>query len=466
MKMFENPGYIEGITIINVEGEILFTAKFNNKFGSKNENYEIVGKKLLDIYENLDENTSSLYEAMRKGVPIFREKQELKATGWKPIEISSISLPIRSKGVIVGAIDLSVTDNGEASTKGSLAEDVQNFSEEILHSYSKVDKLQLKDEARFGLEDIVTRDPKMLELKESIGKLAKAEFPILIYGESGTGKELVAHSIHKASKRAAKHFVVQNCGAIPETLIESILFGTSKGAFTGAVDSIGLIELADGGSLFLDEINSMPVEVQSKLLRFVQDGTFRRIGDKKIRKVDVRIISSTNETPKSIVDSGKLRADLYFRLAMLQVEIPPLRKRKGDIPLLASYFMDKYSKLLNKKVASVSKSALKLMDGYSWGGNIRELENVIAYGMCVMEDSCDELDSRHIQSRISLNVISEKPTEEEIGAGALTELVEAYEKRIIQKTLEACGGNISKAADMLTVPRQTLSRKAKNYGLV
>lgn len=466
MELFNGLGYIEGITIINVEGEILFSAKFNNKFGSRTENYEIVGKKFLDIYENLDENTSSVYEAMRKGVPVIRDKQILKSAGRDPIEISSVSIPIKSNGVIVGAIDLSVTDNGADAISRRKEADVLGFKDEILYNYNKIEDLSIKDKARYRLEDIITCDPQMLALKDSIVKLGKTEFPLMIYGESGTGKELVAHSIHRASPRAGRSFVVQNCASIPATLIESILFGTSKGAFTGAVDSIGLIELADGGTLFLDEINSMPVEIQPKLLRVVQDGTFRRVGDKKTRKVDVRIISSTNESPKAIVDSGKLRSDLYFRLAMLQVEIPPLRNRKDDIPLLVSHFTNKYSKLLNRPINGVSKKALDLMNRYSWKGNVRELENVIAYGMCIMEEGCTILDAGHIEGRISLSadpVSSEMPG---IPEGPLNEMVDSYEKQLIQNALIRCEGNISKAAEQLSVPRQTLARKAKNHNLI
>lgn len=489
MKTFDGLNFVEGITIINVEGEILFTAKFNNKFGVHEENYEIVGKKLLEIYENLDENTSSIYESMRKGIPVFRDKQQLKSAGREPIEISSVSIPIKSGGVIVGAIDLSVTDGAGTVPAGKETADVKNFSNEILTSYSKVDRLHHKDEATFGLEDIITCDPQMLALKENIVKLGKTDFPIMIYGETGTGKELVAHAIHRASSREAKPFVVQNCAAIPVTLMESILFGTSKGAFTGATDSIGLLELADGGTLFLDEINSMPPEIQPKLLRVVQDGTFRRVGDKKTRTVDVRIISSTNEMPKALVDSGKLRADLYFRLAMLLVEIPPLRKRKGDIPLLANYFMEKYSGLLGRPASSVSKQALEMMAEYSWGGNVRELENVIAYGMCVMEENVNVLDASHIESRIGQTNAEEyavanndavgkaaerlpapapapaESSESEAGSGSLTDMMEAYEKNIVEKALAACGGNVTKAAEMLSVPRQTLARKVKGYGL-
>lgn len=195
-KLFNGKGYIEGITIINVEGEILFSAKFNNKLDSREENYEVVGKKFLDIYENLDENTSSVYVAMRKGVPVYIENQPLKSAGLEPIEITSLSIPIKSGRTVVGAIDLSVSSGEQRQEDGA------EIMDEVLYSYNKVNSLEHgADKAIYKTDDIQTCDGKMLEMKDNIGKLAKTDLPVLIYGETGTGKELVAHSIHNASRR-------------------------------------------------------------------------------------------------------------------------------------------------------------------------------------------------------------------------------------------------------------------------
>ena len=460
-KLFKDKGYIEGITIINVEGEILFSAKFNSKMSQNPVNYETVGKKFLDVYENLDENNSSTYRAMRDGMPIYVEDQELISAGKDPILISSLSVPIKSGGSIVGAIDLSVTSDGQKDAEGV------EIRDEVLYAYNKVDSLhRADDKAIYNLDDIQTCDPKMTELKENVKKFAQSDLPVLIYGETGTGKELVAHSIHQCSKRAKKPFVAQNCASIPANLIESILFGTSKGAFTGAVDNMGLLELADGGTLFLDEINSMPMELQPKILRVIQDGTFRRVGGKEVRHVNVRIISSTNEKLENIISDNRFRADLYYRLAVLVLEIPGLCQRKQDIPLLTNYFIGKYCNLFGRKIRKVTPEVYEALAGCQWPGNVRELESVVASAVCMADEQTEMLEYRHFANRLNF---AQKELEEDMAAlteqGDLTELVSGYERKLIQRALRETDGNITKAAAVLNVPRQTLSRKVKEYNL-
>lgn len=285
-NLFNGLGYVEGITIINVEGEILFSAKFNNKLYSKEKNYEVIGEKFLDVYENLDEESSSLYTAMRTGVPVYADNQTLISHGRDPIKIVSLSIPIKSGRRIVGAIDISVSgaDEGGVDISG-ISDEHMEILDDMLSEFNKVYKLDTgRDTARYRIEDIHTCDREMLNLRKSLDKLARTDLPVMICGETGTGKELVAQAIHNASNRADHPFIAQNCASIPANLLESLLFGTSKGAFTGALDNVGLLELADGGTLFLDEINSMPLEMQSKLLRVVQTGTFRRLGTRSRKR--------------------------------------------------------------------------------------------------------------------------------------------------------------------------------------
>ncbi|MBQ8563944.1 MAG: sigma 54-interacting transcriptional regulator [Firmicutes bacterium] len=460
-KLFKDKGYIEGITIINVEGEILFSAKFNSKMSHTPVNYETVGKKFLDVYENLDENNSSTYRAMRNGVPVYVEDQELVSAGKAPIHISSLSVPIKSGGSIVGAIDLSVTSDGQKDA------DSVEIRDEVLYAYNKVDSLRRADDkAIYNLEDIQTCDPKMIELKDNVKKFAQSDLPVLIYGETGTGKELVAHSIHQCSRRSKKPFVAQNCASIPANLIESILFGTSRGAFTGAVDNTGLLELADGGTLFLDEINSMPMELQPKILRVIQDGTFRRVGGKDVRHVDVRIISSTNEKLENIISENRFRADLYYRLAVLVLEIPGLSQRKKDIPLLTNYFIGKYCNTFGRKIRKVAPEVYEALARCQWPGNVRELESVVASAVCMADEHSENLEYRHFANRLNF-AQKEEPSDDSMlpDSGDLTDLVSEYEKRLIKRALADTDGNITKAAVILNVPRQTLSRKVKDYGL-
>ena len=467
-KLFKDVGYIEGITIINVEGEILFSAKFNNKMNEKDENYEVVGKKFLDVYENLDENNSTTYRAMRDGVPIYVENQELKSVGQKPINITSLSVPIKSGRSIVGAIDLSVVSDPPKETDGV------EIKDEVLYAYNKVESLhRSEDKAIYTIDDIHTCESGMIKLKENIAKYAKSDLPVLIYGETGTGKELVAHSLHNLSSRKDKPFVVQNCSSIPANLIESILFGTSKGAFTGAVDNMGLLELADGGTLFLDEINSMPMELQPKILRVIQDGTFRRVGGKDVRHVDVRIVSSTNEKLENVIADGRFRRDLFYRLAVLMVDIPSLCERKKDIPLLANLFIGKYNAMFGKRIHKVEPLVYDALSECRWQGNVRELESVIAAAVCVADDKSETLEYRHISGRLECMKLGEEPADsvkDELEQlfdeqGTLTDMVSEYERKLISRALTEADGNITKASQILDVPRQTLSRKVKEYGL-
>lgn len=475
-RLFKDIGYIEGITIINIEGEILFSAKFNNKMNEQVQNYEVVGKKFLDVYENLDENNSTTYRAMRYGIPVYTENQELVSKDRKPIKITSLSVPIKSGGSIVGAIDLSVTPNDDDITTSDV--DIKEIKDEILYAYNKVNNLHRGDDrAIYTVDDIQTCDRGMLELKSNIEKYARTDLPVLIFGETGTGKELVAHSLHNMSDRADKPFVVQNCSSIPTNLIESILFGTSKGAFTGAVDNVGLLELADGGTLFLDEINSMPIELQPKILRVIQDGTFRRVGGKDVQHVDVRIVSSTNEPLEKAIGEGRFRSDLYYRLSVLMLNIPPLRERKKDISLLTNFFIGKYNSVFNKNVHKVSNRVYNALAEHPMNGNVRELENIIASAVCMADDNEEILKFKHIKPRIACECvpkIAERPQDIQVSAEANAEVqdrslnksVSEFEKQLIEKALKEAEGNITRAAQLLDVPRQTLGRKAKEYGLV
>ena len=248
-KLFHGKGYIDGITIINLEGEILFTAKLNNKLSSQEEPYELVGQKFLDVYENLDPKTSTTIKAMELGLPVYIENQLLKAQGKEEIRITSLSIPIKSGKQIVGAIDLSMQESEE---------ELEQNSERVELSYSSFPvsssgKLVNRNTAFFTIADIIAVDEKMKKAREYISVVAACDLPVMICGETGTGKEVFAQAIHNTSARRDKPFIAQNCAALPDTLLESILFGTSKGAFTGATENKGLFELADGGTLFLDE---------------------------------------------------------------------------------------------------------------------------------------------------------------------------------------------------------------------
>ena len=295
---------------------------------------------------------------------------------------------------------------------------------------------------------------------------AACDLPVMIYGETGTGKEVFAQSIHNASERRDKPFIAQNCAALPDTLLESILFGTSKGAFTGAMENKGLFELADGGTLFLDEINSMPLFLQSKLLRVLQDGSFRSLGGSETKRTNVKIIAATNVEPLEAIEKGQLRRDIYYRLSMMSIRIPPLRERKADIGHFVKFYVNKHNGTFHKQVQYVSKDLLKKLEEYDWPGNVRELEHVIVYGMSMVDETSALLQYKDIKGKLLLEKQADrKKTPESLEevpklCSSLREAVAAYEEKLIWQALEAAHGNISEAARILDVPRQTLQRKA------
>ncbi len=300
-----------------------------------------------------------------------------------------------------------------------------------------------------GFENFVGRSPRMLEVFDTIRKSAHSHSTVMITGESGTGKELVAQAIHQESPRRAGPFVSVNCGAIPEGLLESELFGHVKGAFTGAVSTTqGLFAAADGGTLFLDEVTELPAPVQVKLLRAIQEREIRRVGDTRDTRVDVRLIAASNRDLARAVADGVLREDLYYRLNVIPIHLPPLRERREDIPLLVAHFIQKLGRELGRKVTGVSPAAMTVLEGYHWPGNIRELENVIERAIVLGGGEVLDVDALPV----GLQAPGEPPDlPVELGAPgfSLDETLERIEQRYIRLALERTGGVQMRAAELL-----------------
>lgn len=305
-------------------------------------------------------------------------------------------------------------------------------------------------------DEIVGTSRAINELKEIISKVAPFDTTVLIQGETGTGKELVARLIHKASKRKREKFLPVNCGAISESLLEAELFGYEKGAFTGAdIQKKGLFEAVNNGTLFLDEINATSTNFQVKLLRVLQEGSFLRVGGTEPITCDVRIIAASNTPLEKEVEAGKFRKDLYYRLNVAVINIPPLRRRKEDIPTLAFHFLNKYTHKYNKKLNGIATSVLKKLTEYSWPGNVRELENAIE--RAVLMETGSELKHIHLPRD------SKIPEYEDICSGLVS--LEDVEKYFIQKTLNSLQGQKAKAAEVLGISTTSLWRKIKKYNL-
>jgi two-component system, NtrC family, response regulator AtoC len=327
-----------------------------------------------------------------------------------------------------------------------------------------------QEERRFT--EIIGRGQKMLELQQIINKVADAPSTVLIRGESGTGKELVATALHEKSSRRDGAFIKINCAAIPRELVEAELFGFEKGAFTGAVQSKpGRFELADGGTLFLDEIGEIPIEMQVKLLRAIQESEFERVGGVRTTKVQVRLIAATSRDLSKEIVAGRFREDLYYRLNVVPVELPPLRERRDDIPLLVEYFRQKYNQRLKKNVEKVEDDALAALAGYSWPGNIRELENVLERTILFAEGTriraADLPPSLRAQPQtVSPDAVAHAAN---LAPGPLKEIVkgqvQAIERDLIVRGLEVTGGNVTRTARLLKISRKSLQIKMKEFGL-
>ena len=324
-------------------------------------------------------------------------------------------------------------------------------------------RLKKQISEKYSFANIISQSGEMEEVLNIAGRVAPSKASVMIRGESGTGKELIARAIHLASDRQDKPFIVVNCAAMPDTLFESELFGHEKGAYTGAnTQRIGKFELADGGTLFIDEVGDIPLQIQVKLLRAVQFGQIERLGGNRTIDLDVRIITATNRNLEEMIKENEFREDLYYRFNVVQVNIPPLRKRKSDIPLLAEHFIGKYSDINGKRISSLSKEALEKLMRYEFPGNVRELENIVQRAV-VMSRS-------EIVTTKDLPMLSGVEAEEncslnDIQTGDLNQKVEELEMNLIRKALDESVGNQVKAADILNISERTLRYKLTKYGL-
>jgi len=317
----------------------------------------------------------------------------------------------------------------------------------------------------YSFENIVSKNEKMQKIFDVIKKVSQYKSTVLITGESGTGKELVARALHYNSDRSQNAFIAVNCGAIPENLLESELFGHAKGAFTDAIRTKkGLFEEADSGTLFLDEIGELPGQLQVKLLRVLQDGEIRRIGESKPIQIDVRIVAATVKDLTKEVNEGRFREDLFYRLNVLPIHIPPLRERKEDIPLLIQHFIGKYNQAMNKDVADVDHKALDTLINYKWYGNVRELENTIERAIVLSEKNDIELENLPIEiQNFKEEFQSEALSDEEYSIKKTSKVLEI---NLIKKALKKTKGNHTHAAKLLEISHRALLYKIKEYGIV
>ncbi len=355
------------------------------------------------------------------------------------------SIPEAVEAMKLGALDYLIKPFDIEELKIIIKRAIKQYELEVENIYYREE-----EEKRFNFDEIIGKSSSINKVLEMVKSVASTPATVLITGENGTGKELIARAIHKNSLRKNSPFVVVNCVAFSPNLLESELFGHEKGSFTGAIAKrIGRFEMANGGTIFLDEIGEMDLTIQTKLLRVLQEREFERVGSSRTIKVDVRILSATNKDLKKEIEERRFREDLFYRLNVFNVDVPPLRERKEDIPLIVEHLTGKYNKILNKKVKKVSAKAMELLLDYNYPGNIRELENIIERSMIMAKDEI--IDEKYF------NFISKEEYIEKKGT------LKETEKELIIKYLIQNKGNRTKTAEILGISRRSLQNKIKEY---
>ncbi len=416
--------------------------------------------------ENLDEKPSLVFlDVMMPGLDGIETLKKIKKLHPEipVIMLTSVDKVETAVEVIkLGAYDylLKPIDEPRLFTCIEKAIEQKHLKQKVLHLQNVVEHLE-------GHNDIIGKSPALSEIMSNVQKVTTSNAGVLILGETGTGKELVARAVHRGSHFSSGPFIDINCGAIPETLQESELFGYKKGAFTGATESRpGKLELADGGTLFLDEVAEMSLATQAKLLRFLQERSFERVGDTRKIEVHTRVVAATNKNIASLIKENLFREDLYYRLAVFPIEVPPLRERKEDIPLLCNHFLNKYENELSKQIISISDEAMQCLQDYSWPGNIRQLENTIYRAM--ITTSYDSIDIDCLPEDILEDEVEDDEkivVAEETNDTPTNSITPFHDvvKKTLEQALQKTEGNIPKAAKALSISRSTFYRMLKKY---
>lgn len=448
-----------------------FTVVYNTRLDRRvNSNFSYIDSKdylnrnLFEIYPTIkkDANSSSIVRCITNGEIVVKKFQKYKDFNGNLYSTHNVTIPLIRRGRIIGAVEL-VKDI-------KTIENINNDSDEVKYTDESGDIFDsiINNTDSSTFESIVTNDFKMLRAVEQAKTMSKMEGPTLIYGETGTGKEVFVQAMINYSGVSRNKVIVQNCAALPQSLIESILFGTCRGAYTGAENRRGLFDEADGGIIFLDELNSIPYDVQGKLLRVLQDGSFRPVGSNAQKKVSVKVIAAMNEDPLDAIKNQHLRKDLFYRLSSGMIYLPPLRERKEDILLFTDYFIKEFNIIYSKNVKKITKDLKSFFLNYHWEGNVRELKHVLE-SMVSLSDY-EILDIQHLPAYMydriynagtvkNENLNNSKNISLNSDAYNLKKNLEEKEIEIISDVLKITKGNKTKAGKLLGIPRQTLKYK-------
>lgn len=458
--------YVDSMMFVDKNYNIIYTTRFNPHFGSRfgfneKEYTAYNNKRYFELYPNLDHDESAMVQVLQYGKTVIREGQTFSDMTGKVYTTNNITFPIIRFGKVIGAIELSqdITSVG----------DLECPNKTLPRISSNQPNKTTSDDISF--DSIITKSTGMLEQIRKAKIYAFEDNPTLIYGETGTGKELFVKAMVNSNKTRKGKYIAQNCAAIPETLFDSILFGSVKGAFTGAENRVGLFEMADGGILFLDELNSMPVHLQPKLLRVLQDGKVRPVGSVSEKSVNVKVIAAMNKNPMQLIKDNLLREDLFYRLSSNVIYLTPLRERTEDISLYINYFLNHFNSKCHNHVFKLSPNLRKVLQKYHWPGNVRELRHVIESMVNVSEEAT--LTTKNLPAYLmELINMGENSIDSMVGLETpahfgtpLKETLEKVEREHIINALSLSNGNVSRAAEMLCMPRQTLKFRIDKLGI-
>lgn len=451
-----------GVHVVNRHGvTVYYNETMANMDGLSRQ--QVLGQNIFDLYPSLTDETSTLFLALQKGEKIVDKLQTYVNMQGKQITTINSTYPLVEGDQVMGAVEIAK----DISNVMSMYDQILDLSKQLIVSRQK-NKASIGT-ADYHFSDMIGKDRTFRKAISVAKKVARSPSPVLIYGLTGTGKELIAQSIHNASIRSHKPFIAQNCAAVPKELMEALLFGTNRGAFTGSVDRQGIFEQANGGTLFFDELNNLDLGLQAKLLRVLQDGKIRRIGGMTEQKVDVRIIAAMNIRPQEAMEKGLLRSDLFFRLNVVSIELPTLAQRKEDIPLLVDHFIHKFNDLFGTQIRGIADAALQRLLQFDWPGNVRELGHAVEAAFNMMDIGDELLEERHLpdflfeHSPVAPTLNRLQPAMSQIANMGLPSMLEQFERDMIMSIYEECGGNVSKTAEVLGLKRQALQYKLNKY---
>jgi arginine utilization regulatory protein len=446
---------MHGVYIVNAKRQIVWFNSLMQKIDGINRE-EVIGKHEESVFQSINNNVSTVADVLRTGKISKAKLLPYTTKTGRKVNAFMQSFPVYYDNnleyvyMVIDYIDYSKKAVGRKISYDS--------------------KIRISNDTVFTLDNVLGSSKQICEVVANARKVALRKSPVLLHGQTGTGKEIFAQGIHNASLHNKGRFVAINCATIPENLMETILFGSVKGAYTGALDKPGLLEEANNGTLFLDELNSLPLTLQSKLLRVLQEKQACRIGDNRNYLVNCRIISATNQDTHHMVANGILRQDLYFRLAVITLEIPPLAKRKEDIPELIEHFIKIYNEEFDLQIKTIDPAVLDVFYKYSWPGNVRELEHAIEYMMNFVDAQSQSLSIQELPSNLKKLLSDRHKVREDYSnysrdVGNLHQALKEFEKEYLKNTLEQTQWNISQAARILGIHREALYYRIKKFGL-